>query len=685
MDVAARAAELRQILEHHNYRYYVLDAPEVNDSEYDRLFRELQDLEKEHPDLATPDSPTQRVGGLPVSGFKPHQHRMPMLSLDNAFGEDELRVFDDRVRKGLSGNEPEYHVELKFDGASLSLTYVDGILMIAATRGDGTTGEEVTANARTVRGIPMRLREDMQGTIEVRGEVIMTRQAFEESNKARAERGEQLWANPRNAAAGGLRQLDSRLTAARKLSFFAYGVGAVELAGERRSVGAQTYLGNDTRTTRRIADSQGSMLDRLKDLGFAVHGERRIVKGIEALLDHIERVRQLRPTLPFNIDGVVIKVDSLDLQEDLGFTARGPRWAVAYKFPAEQTFTRLNSILIQVGRTGAITPVADLEPVIVAGVTVTRATLHNYQELKRKDVRVGDTVIVQRAGDVIPEVVGPVLEKREGDPPIPEEPTYCPECQTALVRREGEAVLRCPNRQCPAQISAKLRHFVIRGAMDIEGFGEKLIDRFLEQGFLTDIPSIYRLKERREDLIALDRLGEQSVDNLLRNIEESKSRPLDRLIFGLGIRFVGERSSVDFAKHFRSLERLRETTYDDLMAVPDVGPRTASEVAEWISEPENQSMIDQLLALGVRPVEPEGPQSDRFAAQTFVFTGSLTRFTRDEAEAMVEKLGGKASGSVSKATTYVVAGPGAGSKLAKAEQLGVSVLTEQEFLDLAAD
>ncbi len=659
-------------MEHHAYLYYVLDSPEVNDSEYDRLFRELQDLEAAHPELATPDSPTQRIGGLPVAGFTPHRHLVPMLSLDNAFGEHELRAFDERVRRGLDGATPKYHVELKFDGASLSLTYVDGVLATATTRGDGTTGEEVTANARTVRGIPLRLREELPGVIEVRGEVIMYRSAFEESNRARAERGEQQWANPRNAAAGGLRQLDSRLTAARKLNFFAYGVGAVNV----RLAGS---------SPRRVADSQGAMLARLRDLGFAVHGETQILTGIEALVAKIEEVREMRPRLPFNIDGVVIKVDSLNLQEDLGFTARGPRWAVAYKFPAEQTFTRLNGILIQVGRTGTITPVADLEPVIVAGVTVTRATLHNYSELRRKDVRVGDVVIVQRAGDVIPEVVGPVLDKRVGDPPSPEEPKTCPECGTALVRKEGEVALRCPNRQCPAQIAAKIRHFVIRGAMDIEGLGEKLIDRFLELGHLTDIPSIYRLKDRRDELIELDRLGSLSVDNLLRGIEGSKARSLDRLIFGLGIRYVGDRGAVDLAKHFRSLERMREATYDDLMAVPDVGPRTAGEVAEWLSEPENQSVLDQLLALGVHPVEPEGPVSDLFAGKTFVFTGSLVKMARETAEAMVEKLGGKASSGVSKSTTYVVAGPGAGSKLAKAEQLGVCVLTEDEFLGMVPE
>ncbi|HWA81980.1 MAG TPA: NAD-dependent DNA ligase LigA [Fimbriimonadaceae bacterium] len=672
MDVAARAAELRKLIEYHNYRYYVLDSPEISDTDWDKLLRELQDIEEAHPALRTPDSPTQRVGAEPVTHFPNHRHLTPMLSLDNAFGDDELRAFCDRITKAL-GEEAEYLVELKFDGASISLTYVDSLLKVAATRGDGTTGEEVTGNAKTVRGIPLRLREDLKGTIEVRGEVIMYKKTFEELNKARSARGEQVFANPRNAAAGGLRQLDSRLTAERKLNFWCYGIGTVALEADSDALFGEPVT--------ELAETQSATLARLRDLGFAVNQEARVVKGFAELKAFVDGWETKRPDLPFGIDGIVIKVNGLAQQAKLGFTSRGPRWAIAYKFPAEQAFTRLNAVITQVGRTGTITPVADLEPVFVGGVTVTRATLHNYEDLRRKDVREGDIVIVQRAGDVIPEVVGPVLDRREGNPPIPQEPTHCPECETALVRKEGEVALKCPNKSCPAQVAAKVAHFVSRGAMDIEGLGWKTIVRFLELGLLTDLPSIYRLKDRREEMVNLERMGDQSVDNLLAGIEASKTRPLDRFLFGLGIRFVGDRGAHDLAVFFGSLEAIRHVSYDDLLKVPDIGPRTASEVAEWLEEEENQRLIQELLDLGVSPAEPEKPESNLFAGQTFVFTGSLEKFNRDDAEALVMKLGGKAAGSVSKKTSFVVAGPGAGSKLAKAEELNVPVLTEEEFLE----
>lgn len=665
MDLASRAGELRRLIEHHNYRYHVLDAPEISDSEFDKLFRELQSMEAAYPELATPDSPTQSVGGPPVEGLKPYRHAIPMLSLDNAFGHEELRAFDERVRKALETNDAiEYFAELKFDGASISLTYVDGVLEVGTTRGDGTTGEDVTHNAKTVRGIPLRMQGSLPGRIEVRGEVVMLKSVFAEINAAKAERGEQLFANPRNAAAGGLRQLDSRQTAARKLNFFTYGVGAVDLAEGRR-----------------LAQSQSQILARLKDLGFAARSEAHIVVGVDGLIQFVEQVHQARPDLPFGIDGVVIKVNSLDQQETLGFTARGPRWAIAYKFPAEQAFTKLNRIFAQVGRTGKITPVADLEPVVVGGVTVSRATLHNYEDLARKDVREGDTVIVQRAGDVIPEVVGPVLEKRDVVFPIPVKPSTCPECGTPVTRKEGEVALRCPNRACPAQISAKLRHFVARKMMDIDGLGEKLIDRFLELGVLTDLPSIYRLKDKREELVGLERLGELSIDNLLVSIEESKSRSLARFLFGLGIPSVGEKGGQDLSRELRTLDAIRLADYDTLMAIPNIGPHTASEVQEWFEDPENRRMVDEMLELGVAPIEGEAPVSDLFAGQTVVFTGKLERFTREDAEAFVMKMGGKSAGSVSKNTSFVVAGPGAGSKLQKAESLGVPVFTEEEFLE----
>lgn len=658
-ELAARAAWLRSEIERHNTLYYVYDRPEISDSEWDAMFAELVAIENAHPELRTPDSPTLRVGAPPMAGFEQHRHRVPMLSLDNAFGEAELRAFDERVRRGLGIEEVEYFAELKFDGLSISLTYDDGLLTIATTRGDGTTGEVVTPNARTVRGIPLRLQGDFpRAPFEVRGEVLMTKSAFESVNRARIEAGEEPFVNPRNAAAGGMRQLDSRLTAQRKLSFFAYQVVS----------------------DPPLADRQSETVGRLRSLGFAVNDRSRLCRGIDEVLTFVSEIQGIRASLPFGIDGVVVKVDRFEQQDALGSTARGPRWAIAYKFPAEQALTILRRVFGNVGRTGVVSPVADLEPVFVGGVTVGRATLHNWEDVARKDVREGDTVIVQRAGDVIPEVVGAVLEKRVGNPPPVVPPTHCPDCGTVLVREEGYVALKCPNRACPAQIARKIEHFASRLAMDIEGLGEKQIARFLELGYLTDVPSIYRLHERRADLVELDRMGEQSVDNLLRAIEASKARPLDRFVYALGIRYVGDRTAGDLARAFRTLDALRHADYEALLAVPDIGPRSAAEIQEWFEEDENRKLLDELLRLGVSPVEAEAPTGDLFAGKTLVFTGKLEHMTREEAEAVVMRLGGKAAGSVSKATSLVVAGPGAGSKLAKAEQLGVPVVTEEDFL-----
>lgn len=659
MDPAERARELRELITEHNYLYYVLDSPMISDSEYDRLFRELVEIETAHPELRTPDSPTLTIGAPPIEAFAQHRHAAPMLSLDNAFSEDELRAFDERVRRAAGIRGPiEYIGELKFDGASLSLTYVDSLLEIAATRGDGETGEVVSPNARTVRGLPLRLKEHIPGMIEVRGEVLMLRDVFEEVNRLRAEKGLQVFANPRNAASGGLRQLDSRQTAERKLNFFAYSVGAGP----------------------RLADTQSGTLKRLRDLGFAVRPETQVLSGIDAVVAYVAETAAKRASLPFGIDGVVVKVNSIDLQDMLGNTARGPRWAVAYKFAAEQAFTRLNGILWSVGRTGVVTPVAELEPVTVGGVVVSRATLHNIDDIRRKDVRVGDRVIVQRAGDVIPEVVGPVLSDRPPEATEPTEPTECPECRTPLTRGPGEVALRCPNRQCPAQIAAKLIHLASRGALDIEGLGEKQILRFIELGLLVDLPSVFTLSQHRDKLVSLERMGEQSVANLLLAIEAAKKRPLDRFLFGLGIRFVGEKSAKDLARAFRTLSAFRQARYEQLVAVPDVGPRTAGEIEAWLEDETNQEMLDRLLELGVSPVEVAGATGDLFAGKTVVFTGKLERFTREAAEDLVVRLGGKAAGSVSKNTSLVVAGPGAGSKLAKALELGVEVTDEEGFL-----
>ena len=666
MDSIARAAELRQLLEHHNYLYYVLESPEISDTQFDLLFRELVEIETANPELKTTDSPTQRVGILPISGFTPHKHLVPMLSLDNAFSSDELVQFDERIKRFLGlTTDVEYFAEMKFDGASMSLTYEDGVLTSATTRGDGTTGENVTTNARTIRGIPLRLRETLLGRIEVRGEVVMLKSVFDQLNKEKQEKGEQLFVNPRNAASGGLRQLDSRLTAERKLNFYAYGVGAIELGLPPLD----------------LVEQQSTALKYLQEIGFAIRPEIRVSNGIEGIIQFVEEIGKARPHLPFGIDGVVVKVNRKTMQSELGNTARGPRWAIAYKYPAEQAFTKLNRIFVQVGRTGNVTPVADLEPVFVGGVTISRATLHNFDDLDRKDVREGDTVIVQRAGDVIPEVVGPVLDKRPADAIRPLPPVVCPACETPLVRQEGLVILKCPNSKgCPAQVSSALKHFVGRKMMDIEGLGEKQIDRLLEIGYLTDIASIYRLHEKKSEMLAMDRMGDQSVENLLAAIDESKTRPLPRLLFALGITDVGERGAQDLARSFGTLEKLKQAKYDDLIQLEGIGEKTASSIELWFEDDDNLKVITGLLDAGVAPVEAEAPVSDIFAGQTFVFTGKLEKFTREDAEATVMKMGGKAAGSVSAKTNFVVAGPGAGSKLVKAEQLGVAVLTEEEFL-----
>ncbi|MCH8977940.1 MAG: NAD-dependent DNA ligase LigA [Armatimonadetes bacterium] len=655
-----RAAALRAEIERHDRLYYVEDSPEISDTEYDALFQELLLLEEENPELKTPDSPTQRIGAPPIDRFDQHRHLLPMLSLDNAFGEQELRAFDERVRKGL-GTEDEitYQAEPKFDGLSISLTYVDGLLVTAATRGDGTTGENVTPNGKTVRGVPYRLARPTKGTMEVRGEVVMLKSVFEQLNKERTKRDEQVFANPRNAASGGMRQLDSRMTAERKLNFYAYGLGACD----------------------NVPAMHSETLQWLRDLGFPVRKEARVCNGIDEVLQFVEKLEAQRSRLPFGIDGAVIKVDDTAQQITLGDTARGPRWAIACKFAAEQAFTILEDIEWQVGRTGVVTPVAHLEPVQVGGVTVSRATLHNFEDLTKKDVRVGDTVIVQRAGDVIPEVLGAVIKKRPKSAKKPTAPTHCPECQTALIEEDGYVALRCPNtKRCEAQVEAKLAHFVSRNAMDIEGLGPKQIERFIQIGLLTDIPGIYRLRDHEEQLKELDRMGEQSVENLLAAIEASKNQTLERLVFGLGIRFVGDRTAADLANNFRTLDALRHAGYDDLTAIDGIGPKVASELEEWFELKENQTMLDELLALGVKPKEAEAPKNNLFEGKTFVFTGKLERFERSTAEKAVHNLGGKASSSVSKKTAYVVAGPGAGSKLKKAQQLGVTVLTEDEFL-----
>ena len=656
-------AKLVSELNEHNRRYHLLDSPTISDTEYDHLFRRLVELETSHPELTLRNSPTKRVGMPPSAGFSQARHASPMLSLDNAFSIEELEAFDARIRKELeTTDEIEYLVELKFDGASLALTYEIGLLVRATTRGDGETGEVVTQNAMTIPDIPLELSGDFPELLEVRGEVVMSNATFVKVNEERLARGEQVFVNPRNAASGGLRQLDPSETAKRRLSFFAYGNG-----------------------TAIPCETQNEILNLISTIGFSRREDLRRCSGIEAVARAIDEVSRSRTTLGFGIDGVVIKVNSLAQQRQLGFTSRGPKWAIAYKFAAEQAITTLQSVEWQVGRTGVVTPVAYLEPVFVGGVTVSRATLHNIEDIRRKDVRPGDRVIVQRAGDVIPEVLGPILDQRPQEAEPIQPPSHCPDCSTELVQTDGYVAWRCPNRACPSQVINKLVHFGHRGAMDIEGFAEKQIARLLELGLLTDLPSIFLLSAKKEQLEKLDRMGEASVANLLTAIEGSKTRPLDRFLFGLGIRFVGDRTAKDLAKHYRTLENLRHAKYDDLIQIPDVGPRTASEIEEWFGIPENQEMIQALLEAGVSPVEPSGPVSDQFAGQVWVFTGKLEQFTREQAEELVIAMGGKAAGSVSKNTSGVVAGPGAGSKLEKARTLNVPTYTEDEFIALLGD
>ncbi|MEN3000285.1 MAG: NAD-dependent DNA ligase LigA [Armatimonadota bacterium] len=669
---ATRIEELRRLIEYHNYRYYVLDQPEISDEEYDRLFRELVELEQQFPELITPDSPTQRVGAPPLEAFPEHAHREPMLSLDNAFSEEELLEFDARVKRFLDlppDAELEYTCELKIDGLAVSLTYENGVLTVGATRGDGYRGENVTPNIRTIRQVPLRLRpgDDLFSTppavMEVRGEVYLSYQEFEHINREREASGEPLFANPRNAAAGSLRQLDSRITARRRLKIWVYGVGYCE--------------GVEFRT-------HWEALQQLKAWGFPVNPHSRLVKGIQAVLAFCREWSRRRAELDYATDGVVIKVNDVALQRRLGATARAPRWAIAYKYPAEQATTRLIEVRWQVGRTGVLTPVAVMEPVPVGGVTVSRATLHNIDYIRQKDVRLGDTVIIQRAGEVIPEVVAVVTEKRTGQEQPIEPPATCPVCGARVERAEDEAALRCINLACPAQIVERIRHFTSRHAMNIEGVGEKWVQRLFELGFIRDPADLYYLHQHRGDLILLERSGEKLVSNILNAIEKSKEAGLARLIFALGIRHVGEHAARLLAEHFGSLGALMNATEEELTQIPGIGPETAREVVEFFARPENRQVIEKLRAAGVRMeadrVRPAAAAP--FAGMTFVFTGELERYTREQAEELVRTLGGRATSSVSRATTYVVAGPGAGSKLQRAFELGIPVLNEDQFLEM---
>ena len=662
---SARIQWLRDELNRHAHAYYVLDQPTIPDAEYDALFIELQQLEIKHPELMSVDSPTQRVGGAPLPEFAQVQHDVPMLSINNGFSEDDIRAFDRRVSEGLGqSGDIEYACELKFDGLAINLRYVDGVLVQAATRGDGSAGEDVTANIRTIRAIPLRLMTDNPpAVIDVRGEVLMFKADFARLNQRQREADLKEFANPRNAAAGSLRQLDSRITAQRSLRFFAYGVGRLDGAA--------------------LPETHSALLDWYSALGIPVCTERAVVPGADGLLTFFNHIGAVRASLDYDIDGVVYKVNRVAQQQALGFVSRAPRFAMAHKFPAEEATTTVLDISVQVGRTGAITPVARLAPVSVGGVTVTNATLHNEDEVRRKDIRIGDNVIVRRAGDVIPEVVAHVPERRPADARVFHMPTACPVCGSLIVRPEDEAVARCSGGwlKCAAQRKGGLQHFVSRRAMDIEGLGEQLIEQLVDRGLVTTPADFYKL-----GLIALaelDRMAEKSAQNVLDALAHSKSTTLPRFIYALGIRHVGESTAKTLARHFGTLDALMAASEEEMLAVEDVGPVVAQSILSFFHDSLNRELIAQLRAAGVHWDESIVERNAQpLTGKTFVLTGTLPNLKRDEAQALIEAAGGKVSGSVSKKTSYVVAGEEAGSKLVKAESLGIPVLDEEAFLQL---
>jgi len=654
-----RVAELRAAIEDANYRYYVLDQPTLSDAEYDRLLRELQALEARYPELVTPDSPTQRVGAQPLAAFGTVRHALPMTSIDNAFDENDVREWDARVRKALGeADAVAYSAEPKFDGASVSLRYERGRLVRAGTRGDGYTGEDVTANVRTIRAVPLRLRgTGWPEVLEVRGEVVIPIADFERLNREQLDRGERAFANPRNAAAGSLRQLDPRVTARRPLSFFPWGLGEVSAPpAPRYSV----------------------IVERLADWGFPVSRFFRVVHGADGCLAYHAEMSAQRERLPFEVDGVVYKVDELAARERLGFTARAPRWALAHKFPAHEEHTVVENIEASVGRTGVITPVAVLRPVQVSGVTVTHATLHNEDELRRKDVRIGDTVIVRRAGDVIPEIVGVIPEKRPPDARVWHMPRRCPVCGSEVVREENTAAHRCiGGLYCPAQRMGAILHFASRSAMDIEGLGEKLVEQLVATGMVRDVADLYRLQPDR--LAALERMGEKSARNLLASIERSKETELGRFLYALGIPQVGEATAQQLAEHFGDLDALMRADRDALDAVPNIGPSMAEDIHAFFQERHNRDVIARLRRAGVRwpaPARRDGRRAQPLAGKTFVLTGTLGSMTRDEAKRRLIALGAKVAGSVSRKTDYVVVGEDPGAKAERARALGVPLLDE---------
>lgn len=660
--IEERIKKLREEINYHNFRYYVLDSPVVSDAEYDRLMRELVDLENSYPHLITPDSPSQRVGAKPLEKFETVRHTLPMLSLENAFDEKEVRDFDERIKRFLRiESKIDYVAEPKMDGLATEIVYEDGLLTVASTRGDGVFGENITQNVRTIRSIPLKLRSErpVPSRLEVRGEIFLSLKAFKQINEERMRKGEPLFANPRNAAAGSVRQLDPRITASRPLDFYGYGLGMVEDG---------------------LFSRQWDTLSALQDWGLKVNPMIRLCRGIEECLDFYREMVEMRRTLPYEIDGIVLKVDPFELQERLGTKARSPRWAIAYKFAATQVNTKIVDIRVQVGRTGTLTPVAILEPVNVGGVQVSRATLHNQDEIARKDIRIGDTVLVQRAGEVIPEVVMSIPEMRSGEEKQFVMPEKCPECNAGVVRLPGEVAVRCPNMSCPAQVKERIVHFASKGGMDIEGLGEKTVSHMVDSGLVRNIADSYYLKP--EELKTLAHFAEKSAANMLASIEKSKETTLSRFIYALGIRFVGEKMAQILADRFGDLNALTDASKEQLMEIDGVGPQVAESITAYFSEPQNQEVIGRILAAGVRPVSISYRTQQFLAGKAFVFTGGLSSLSREEAKNKVKELGGTVSSSVSHKTDYVVVGEEPGSKLAKARELGIKILTENEFKEL---
>ncbi len=655
-----RVTELNELLRNYGHAYYVLDKPSVPDAVYDQLLHELIELETLYPDLIFPDSPTQRVGGTPLSNFEKVRHERPMLSLSNVFNEEDLRDFDKRVRGG-AGDSVEYVCELKIDGLAVSLHYENGKFVRGLTRGDGRVGEDITVNLRTVRSIPLKLKEPV--SVEVRGEVFMPKKSFHALNGAREERGEELFANPRNAAAGSLRQLDSKIAAKRNLDVFIYGIGG----------DGETYGLNE----------HDESLHYLTELGFKTNGERKVCRSVEEVLAYIEQWTDARNQLSYEIDGIVIKVNRFLHQQDLGFTAKSPKWATAYKFPAEEVMTTVRDIELSIGRTGVVTPTAILVPVAVAGTTVQRASLHNEDLIRERDIRIGDKVIIRKAGDIIPEVVKALIEMRSGDEQAFEMPTECPACSSELVRIEGEVALRCVNPKCPAQIVEGMIHFVSRNAMNIDGLGEKVIEQLYREGLIQDVSDLYALT--KEQLLELERMGDKSASNLIEAIEASKSNSMERLLFGLGIRHVGERGARILSEHFGSMDQLMQASLEELIAIHEIGDKMADAVVTYFEKEEVVSLVERLRERGVNlsytgTIVRVEEGANAFAGKKIVLTGKLEHMTRQEAGARIEALGGKLTGSVSKKTDLLIAGEEAGSKLDKAQDLGVEVWNEERLL-----